>query len=108
MATAEQIAELRALINEPDNTEPFTDTYLGLLLDKESGNTNRAASAVWRSKASSYAELVDVQEGSSKRSLSNLYKQALAMAEHYQSEGGDDGPGGVLGRSSRTRRIERV
>jgi hypothetical protein len=42
-----------------------------------------AAAAVWQQKAASYAELVDVSEGTSKRSLSALHKNALNMADYW-------------------------
>lgn len=103
MATTAQIAQLRSYINEPDNVEPWTDEKLGALIDAAK-SVEAAAGDVWRGKASSYAELVDVQEGSSRRALSKLYEQALKMAASFDADAGG-GAGGV--RVSRTRRIER-
>jgi hypothetical protein len=42
-----------------------------------------AAASVWQQKAASYAELVDVSEGTSKRNLSALHKNALNMADYW-------------------------
>lgn len=106
MATAEQLAELRRFINEPDNVDPYTDAFLNALIDGHGGDVAATAADLWRQKASSYADLVDVQEGSSRRSLSKLYEQALGMGSYYdQLSGGGEPAGGQ--RPSRTRRIVR-
>ena len=83
MATPTQIAELRRLINQPDNEAPWTDQVLSDMIDATEGDLNKVAGSVWTQKASSYAELVDVQEGSSRRALGSLYEQALAMAKQF-------------------------
>lgn len=105
MADAATIAELRRLINEPDNVEPFTDAYLTGRLDGWAGSISGLAAVMWREKAASYSELVDIQEGNSNRKLSQLYAQALKMAD------GLDGGSTVVAsasRVSRTRPIERM
>lgn len=105
MAEATTIAELRRLINEP-TADPYTDEVLGLRLDAHTGTLNQLAAILWREKAAKYAGLIDIKEGNSDRKLSQLHKQALAMA---------DGLGGsvvdvelVGARRSRTRPIERM
>lgn len=104
MATVDEIAALRLLIAQPADVEPYTDVRLGALLDE--GTDPRAiAASIWREKAASYSSLVDVQEGNSKRSLSQLQKQALSMAGGFDSELA--GEGLELRRGSRTRKIER-
>lgn len=105
MADAATIAEIRRLINEPDNFTPWTDEELSTRIDAWTGTTTSLAASIWREKAASYGELVDIQEGSSNRKLSQMYSQALKMAE------GLDGGASVVGstrRASRTRPIERV
>lgn len=104
MATAQQILDLRVMINEPTQT-PYSDAALNARIDAEAadGNLRPLAGAIWREKSGRYSELVDVQEGSSKRSLSQLQGSALKMAAYY--EGGADG--GTAVRASRTRAIER-
>jgi hypothetical protein len=99
MATTEQITELRRLINEPDNAEPWTDAALGLRIDAVTSLTELAAT-IWSEKAAQYAGLVDVKEGSSDRKLSQLHRQALDMAASF-------GAGDSTARGARTRRIER-
>jgi len=106
MADPTAVAELRRLINQPDNAEPWTDEYLSSRLDAWPGSTSALAAVIWREKASSYAELVDVQEGNSNRKLSQLYTQALKMADGL--DGGSDGGVSPTGRYSRTRKIERM
>lgn len=83
MATTEQIAELRSLIN--DTTEPYEydAPLLSSKIDQAGGDVRKAAGTVWAQRASAYAGLVDVTEGSSSRKNSQLYKQALDMAKYY-------------------------
>lgn len=106
MATPEQIALVRRYVNEP-GTEAYTDVALGALIDANDSNLEITAGGVWREKAARYAELVDVQEGSSRRALGDLYEQAIAMASSWESRSGGDG-GVVIGRrAARTRQIVR-
>lgn len=90
MATSEQIAALRLLINEPDNVAPYTDAALGAAIDAAEGNLNAAARGFWITKAASYASLVDTSEGGSSRKMSDLAKNALAMVKFF----GDQIPDG--------------
>jgi hypothetical protein len=103
MASAEQIAELRRLINEFETTEPWTDAALGARIDATDDITALAAT-IWREKAATYAGLVDMKEGNSDRKLSQLYKQALDMSAAL---GGGDGAAGGR-RPAMTRPIERM
>lgn len=103
MATAEQIASLRGMINEPTET-PYTDISLGIRIDAEP-SLEAVAANIWREKAARYSELVDVQEGNSRRNLGDLYEQALAMADQYAAAGAVIAP---VRRGSKTRRIERA
>jgi Cdc6-like AAA superfamily ATPase len=85
MATADELAALRRAINEFDNLDPYTDDYLKSLIDVL--GVDLAASTVWTEKAAQYASLVNVSESGSSRSLSDLHKNALAMAERFSSVG---------------------
>lgn len=104
MATAEQIAALRSMINQPENVEPWTDEYLSGRIDAGT-SLDSVASSIWAEKAATFSQLVDVQEGSSRRSLGNLQAQALKMSTHYQILAGEDA--GTSFRAARTRQIER-
>lgn len=81
MATTQDIAELRRLIAEPTQ-DPYTDEELSRRLDGVD-DPRKLASDIWTEKAARYAELVDIQEGSSRRSLGDLHEQAIAMARQY-------------------------
>lgn len=84
MATVDELAALRRAINEPVNAEPYTDDYLGFWIDSL-GSPDAAAGILWTHKAAEYASLVNVSESGSSRSLSDLHKNALAMAERFSS-----------------------
>lgn len=102
MADAAAIAELRRLIDEPDQTT-YTDDVLSARLDAVGGDTHALASTIWREKAARYAGLIDVKEGSSDRKMSQLYQQALKMSDSFLVGGAV-----VVRRPARTRPIERM
>lgn len=99
MADAET---LRALIGEKipvggsENDTLFTDEEIETLL-AEASSIEIAAAKGWRMKAAAYVELVDTAEGTSKRAMSDLHKNALAMAQHYD-------PGAIEGTPEAERR----
>lgn len=101
MATTDQIAELRAAINQPDNTDPFTDTFLSSLIDQY-GGVDPAAAKLWEIKAGQVAALVNISEGGSSRSMSDLYTHYLQMADRYSTDTD------ATKRAPRTRAIVRV
>lgn len=103
MATANEIADLRILINETSNAEPFTDLRLSDTLDGVGGDQSAAAALCWRQKAASYADLVNVKEGQSQRDLGALYKQAMEMAKSFEANGST----ALLASRPRTRAIIR-
>lgn len=84
MATAEQIAALRRLIAESDEST-YTDQVLSDLIDASDGNLNTVAYEVWTEKAAAAANLVDVTEGGSSRKMGELHEQALNMAEMFRN-----------------------
>lgn len=102
MATALQIADLRALIDEPDQTS-YTDDALSARIDAVEGDLYSLASQIWREKAARYAGLIDVQEGSSNRKMSQLYQNALSMASSLTITVTEASP-----KRARTRPIERM
>lgn len=102
MATPDQILALRRLVNELADAEPYTDEALNIRIDAAEGDLRVVARDIWTEKAAGYAELVDVQEGSSRRALGDLYEQAMKM-----SAGFTDDVTTTRKRSSRTRAIVR-
>lgn len=83
MASPEDVANLRAAINEPDDSNGWSDEELALLIDAEP-TLNAAAATAWVRKAGQLSSLVDVSESGSSRKLSDLYKNAMAMGAHYK------------------------
>lgn len=82
MATAEEVAAFRLMIDEADDVMPYTDAILGERLDVALSSEALAA-GIWREKAATYAGLVSVAESGSSRNLSDLHKNALQMAQHF-------------------------
>lgn len=92
MATPEQIAQLRLLIAEPDNTAPYDDASLGLRIDAAQGELPPVAYDIWVEKAAAAAQLVDTSEGGSSRKMGDIHEQSLAMASHFKKEIEDGEP----------------
>jgi hypothetical protein len=86
MASPEQIADLRRMISEPDDADPWTDIVLGGLIDAAAGDLNTVAADVWQEKASTYSEMVDISEAGSSRKNSQLMGNALKMAEFFSGK----------------------
>lgn len=86
MDATPEVTRLRVLIAEPDNAAPYTDQEL-LTQVSTHATVELAAAAIWRGKAAQYAELVNVSEAGSSRSLGDLYKQALYMADQFTAAG---------------------
>jgi hypothetical protein len=88
MATIEDVAQLRLMIGEPDEST-YTDAMLGALLDGYATATiplSRAARDIWYQKAAGYADLVDISEGGSQRKNGDLHKRALTMADLWAGQ----------------------
>lgn len=103
MATAQDIARLRLLVNEPADVAPYTTNALSDRLDFADNDVRKVAGEIWEEKASGYAELTNVREGSSSRDLGDLHEQALTQARHFGATGAE----GTTRRGARTRKIVR-
>lgn len=92
MATAADVQTVMENVNEPD-TETYSDEYISALVD--AGSVASASAVIWKRKAASYAELVNVSEAGASRSMSDLHKNALTMAKTFETEaaGGSTGIG---------------
>lgn len=67
-------------------SEPmFSDAELQSILDSAFQNPERAAVEGWRWKAAKYAGMVDVTEGNSSRSMSDLQDHAMSMIRHFET-----------------------
>lgn len=84
MATASDIAEVRANTNEPDNTLPYTDAVVGAYID--SLGVAGASAKIWQQKAATLVETsVDVTEAGASHKFSDLHKNALAMSKYWDA-----------------------
>ena len=81
MATTEQIDQLRRMIDDRNTPYTYSDDELNDRLLGYSLET--VASVIWGEKAAGYADMVNMTEAGSSRSLSDLHKNALAMSSHY-------------------------
>jgi hypothetical protein len=106
MATAAEILAVRQNIN--DLTEPyaFTDEAIGIIIDSVGGDA--ATASLWRTKAATYSESVDVTEAGASHKFSDLQKNALLMAASWDKvAAGVTTPEEAIAGSPRVRVIER-
>lgn len=80
MATNDELAKLRRMTDTPPNDATYTDAVLAEIIDGSS-SIESAAAQVWTEKAAAASGAVDMSESGSSRSLSQLQRNALAMAE---------------------------
>lgn len=66
----------------------FSDEEIVDLWDQAGGNLNAAAFQGWLDKMAEFVKLIDTDVSGAARKLSQMFKQAEAMAEHY---------GGIIG-----------
>lgn len=105
MADNDDYLRLRRMTGEVDS-ERYTNTDLEEFLTAASMDFNVAASLVWREKAASFAELVNISEAGSSRSDSDLYKNATSQAAYFEGLSGT-GEAASTGTTT-TRRIVRA
>lgn len=82
----------------------FTNEQIQDFLTSSDDDLTAAAALGWRAKAAEVAGLVDISEGNASRSLGQVHKHALAMAEFY---GGGDLTTGATARRTVIRKITR-
>lgn len=81
--------QLRQLLGETvpaggsDVDTMFTDEQISDFLTLAEDDVTLAAYHGWLAKAGEYANLVDTQEGSSRRSMSDLHKNAEARVKQF-------------------------
>jgi len=90
MATPAELAQLRDMVNELDDTGGWTDEKLDELLTRTANtdgslNFRRAAAEVWEAKAGALATLNDVTESGSSRRLSQTFDHFMKMAAIFGS-----------------------
>ena len=97
--------DLRRFIDEPTE-EVYTNVALTDRIAVAS-SLEALARDIWLEKAARYSRLVDMQEGSSSRKLSQLGDKALAMAGRFGALVSEDLPASSA-RPTRVRDIERI
>lgn len=101
MATTQEITELRLEIREPANVAPYTDDFLGEMID--SYGVTESAHKIWINKRNSVSNLVDITEGGSSRKMSQLFDNYNKIVAAYETDASASS-----GRSSMTRAATRV
>jgi len=101
--TPEERMQLRLLIGDAEEPYTFSDTEIDNMLTATDGDVRAAASGYWYTKAVSYSEMVDISEAGSSRKNSDLFKNAMALAQQYD----DSTATGDVAVTSTTRRIVR-
>lgn len=81
---------LRQLVSEPDDTGGWTDERMdalgaGALRADGTYDVRLYAALIWDAKAADVAEMVNVSESGSSRSLSQVFDHAIKMAERYRA-----------------------
>lgn len=108
MATSEERERLRDMLNEPDDTNGWTDIRLDALLANTANpdgslDFRAAASGGWEEKAASLTSLVNITENGSSRSSSQEFDHALKMAQMFSGGGPDETGSSSLPRPRSTR-----
>lgn len=76
------VIQIKRLVGDIPTELDLTDDDIWSMYN-DSQSMNAVASTIWGQKAATYADLVDVKEGSSSRTLSALSKQALTMQQQF-------------------------
>lgn len=88
--TPEEIMQVRVLIGDATMPYAVEDEIIDAWLVATDGNVRKAASNYWYSKATSFAEMVDITEAGSSRKNSDLFKNAMQLAKQYDDDDGED------------------
>lgn len=80
MADASDIAAVRENTNEPTEDD-YSDVTVGAFIDTL--GVAGASAHIWRLKAAKWSELVTTTEGGTSHNFSDLSKNALKMADHW-------------------------
>lgn len=82
MASSGDVHTVRVNTNELDDVEPFTDAYIGGLID--ASTIAGATLSVWIAKKAQFAEAVDVTEAGASHKFSGLFANASAMVVYWE------------------------
>lgn len=93
MATDDELDALHRAADIPASDTTYPDDLLADIIDS-TGSVTAAAAQIWREKAAAYAKMVTMAESGSSRTLSDLHKNALTMAEAMGAAGASTTPSG--------------
>lgn len=83
MATQEEVDAFKELLPPDFASYGWDDTYIGTLID--AGMTeNGMLLKYWEKVSASTSDYVDMSESGSSRSLSQIHKNAMALAKMYR------------------------
>jgi hypothetical protein len=105
--TEDQLAQVRRMINEPTEDNGWTDDLLMAGAEAYFANDvydlRAYAGSLWEQKAAQVAELANVSESGSSRSLSQIFDHYMAMSARFGTAPGT----GVTITAPRSTRIVR-
>jgi hypothetical protein len=108
MATVD-LEQMRRLVDDTAEPTMFSDGVLSAAFAANAESYNGSAAFLWRQKAASYADQIDVNEAGSSRPMSQLQRQALEMAREFQAQADKErSEAASASRYATTRAIERV
>lgn len=86
--TADQLAELRLMIDEADSSGGWSDETLLALAEPPAADgtydLRAVAARVWEMKAAKFVELASVSESGSSRALGEIFSHAKQMADYFK------------------------
>jgi hypothetical protein len=103
--TADQLAQLRRMVDEANDDNGYTDALLlagaeAYLLDG-TYNLRGYAASIWEEKATKVAELVRVSESGSSRDMQQVFDHYMALAARFGTSTGSGGTTTIYPRSTR-------
>lgn len=94
--TADEIAQIRDLVQESDNVEPFTDEKFQQLYTLTTDSFFGTVAMLWGLKAGQCAKKIDAESGPTKAKWSQQYDHAVEQRGFYLDlAGGASAIGGV-------------
>lgn len=89
MASTSDIEQVRLNTNEPNDVDPYTNAYIGALIDTL-GVTGATAS-IWETKAATIAATaVDITEADATHKMSDKFDHAAAMVKYWETKKSND------------------
>lgn len=86
MASVSDISTVRLQTGETAVAAPYTDEYVGALID--ASDVTGATITIYEQLMAKYSKLVDVSEAGASHKFSDLYANAKKQAEYYRSIAG--------------------